>query len=75
METEIIGEPGTAWTDAPRELTREERQEIAGLSRVDGVKLHRALTRSTLAAAVRVVDALQSAEESYPEAVDLREEQ
>lgn len=60
MEVDIQSR-GAQFTEEPRALTVYEAQRIRQSSRLDGVKLHREWTHSTLAAAVRVVDALQGA--------------
>lgn len=56
MEVEIIGSSGTEWTDNPRALTQNEIDQIAKVGRLEGIKLHRTFTQSTLAAAVREVN-------------------
>ena len=61
MEREVIGDVGTEWTDSPRDLSVIEAVAIRQAGRLEGVKLHRHLTNSTLAAAVRIVDAIQAA--------------
>ena len=61
MECEVIGDAGTEWTNSPRDLSANETAYILQASRLEGVRLHRHLTQSTLAAAVRIVDAIQAA--------------
>jgi hypothetical protein len=58
--SDLLLNPGTQWTDDPRDLEQEEINEIRTMSRVEAVRLHRRLTRSTLTAAIRAVDAVQS---------------
>ena len=50
---------GMDWTDNPRDVTREEAAQIKAVGRLDGIKLHRQLTNSTLSAAMRAVEKLQ----------------
>jgi hypothetical protein len=59
MKTVIIGNPGIEWTDNPRALTKDEGDQIKALGRLDGIKLHRQFTSSTLLAANNAVAALQ----------------
>lgn len=60
---------GIEWTDKPRQLTENEKNNIlyamrtATSPRLVGIKLHRQITKSTLSAAVRVIDALMAAYE------------
>lgn len=62
MSIEIVGaEIGTEWTDSPRDLTKDEAAQVVSAGRVRGVKLHRQLTHSMLAAAVRSVDQILAA--------------
>jgi hypothetical protein len=59
MKIEIIGDHGTEWTDAPRALTKDEIDQIKVVGRLDGIKLHRQFTNSTLLAAKNAVEAIQ----------------
>ena len=59
MKVEIVGDPGPEWTDNPRKLDMSEAYEVVHLTRLEGIKRHRQLTRSTLAAAMREVDDLR----------------
>lgn len=59
MEFEIIGRARTEFTDQPRQLTNAETILIKNLSRIGAIKAHRALTNSTLNAAIRCVDEIQ----------------
>jgi len=59
MKVEIIGNPGTEWTDNPRSLTKDEVNQIKALGYLDGVKMHRKLTKSTLSVAATIVRAIQ----------------
>jgi len=59
MKIEIIGDPGTEWTDTPRALTKNETDQIKAAGRLDGIKLHRQFTNSTLLAAKNAVEAIQ----------------
>lgn len=61
MEFEIIGWSGEDSPDPPRDLTDVERSQLRTLSRLAAIKQHRAWTRSTLGAAIRIVDAIQKA--------------
>lgn len=56
MQVEVVGDPGIEWTDNPRMLTQNEIDQIAKVGRLEGIKLHRTFTRSTLAAAAREVN-------------------
>lgn len=60
MKTVIIGDQGVDWTDNPRPLTKDETAQIhaAGYG-LEGIKLHRQFTNSTLRAALHAVKALQ----------------
>ena len=60
MQIEIIGDKGTEWTDSPRPVTQAEAAQIKAATRIDGIKLHRQFTNSTLRAAHIVVSELQS---------------
>ena len=59
MQTRVIGDQGTEWTDNPRVLASAEAEQIKAVSFLDGVKLHRQFTNSTLAAATRAVRQLR----------------
>lgn len=59
MKFEIMGNPGKEWTDNPRALTKDETAQIKALGRLDGIKLHRQFTNSTLLAAKNAVEAIQ----------------
>jgi hypothetical protein len=59
METEIIGDGGTEWTDTPRALTEDERNWMRIEPRLKAIRLHRELTNSTLAAAIAAVDEIR----------------
>ncbi len=59
MEIEVVLPDGyVPDTDTPRALTPSEVADIMQAGRLNGVKLHRRLTYSTLRAAVREVDAI-----------------
>jgi hypothetical protein len=58
MQTVVIGDQGTEWTDNPRDLMSFEVDKIKAISFLEGVKLHRQWTNSTLTAATRAVKAL-----------------
>lgn len=47
-------------TDEPRALTGSEIAKIRTSERIEGVKLHREWTHSTLAAAVKIIDKIRS---------------
>jgi len=59
MNVEIVGDKGTEWTDNPRALTKDETAAINAAGYLEGVKLHRQFTNSTLAAAVSAVKSIQ----------------
>jgi hypothetical protein len=61
MEIEIIGDAGTDPTDTPRDLSPDEAACIVAAGRLNGIKIHRQLTSSTLPAAIRAVDQLLAA--------------
>lgn len=59
MEIEVVLPDGyVPDTDTPRALTLGEAADIIQAGRLNGIKLHRRMTRSTLRAAVREVDAV-----------------
>ena len=60
MQIEIVGDKGIEWTDTPRALTDDEAAKIKAAGRLDGIKLHRQFTKSTLLAAKNAVEALQN---------------
>jgi hypothetical protein len=55
----LSGDPWVSFTDSPGDLTIGEAAAILEAGRLAGITLHREWTRSTLAAAVKAVDALQ----------------
>ena len=60
MQTVIIGDKGTEWTENPRTLTDDEATQIKAMGRLEAVKMHRQITSSTLRAALNAVSALHS---------------
>jgi len=63
MEMEIVGaDIATEWTDTPRALTDGEKHQVCAAGRLNGIKLHRQLTSSSLKAAISAVDAILASE-------------
>lgn len=56
MEIEFLGGQPEPYTDMPRDLTETEINHLRATTRLAAIKQHRTWTRSTLGAAVRVVD-------------------
>jgi len=59
METIVIGDAGVDWIDTPRALTNDETAAINAVGYLQGIKLHRQFTHSTLRAAVAAVKSIQ----------------
>lgn len=55
LEFQVVGD-ATPHTDTPRDMTDAEKAEVRRAGRLEGIKLHRAWTHSTLRAAIRRVE-------------------